>query len=127
MKTILMLGVIVLSFFAAPPAAAQGPCAECRRTSLDELTRCQALARSAPERTSCDRNFADMNRICAGGVCAQELESRTVSRCLDCKSTASAEAERCRSLPVGSEAQVACAQRSGDMLAGCEARFCRSP
>jgi hypothetical protein len=127
MRAIVMLCVVVLSFFVAPPAAAQGACAECRRTSLDELTRCQALARTPSERASCDRIFADMNRSCATGVCTQELESRTASRCQDCRRTAAAEGERCRAMPVGSAEQAACAQKSGDMLVACEARYCRTP
>jgi hypothetical protein len=127
MRAIVMLGGVLLSFFVAPPAAAQGGCTECRRTALDELTRCQALARAPAERTSCDRIFADMNRRCATGVCTQELESRTASRCLDCRSSAAGEAERCKGLPAGSAEQGACAQKAGDLLVGCEARFCRTP
>jgi hypothetical protein len=127
MKTIVVLGAILLSFFAAPPARGQASCLECRRGALDELVRCQALASAAAERKLCDRGYADMTRECGSGVCAAEIEMRTAARCSDCKSTANAQAQRCTGLPLASLEQTACARQAGDMLAACETRFCRAP
>jgi hypothetical protein len=126
MKTRRVAGTILLSFLAASPAGAQSGCLECNRAATDELNRCQTLAATAAERGPCNRIYADMARGCAAGVCAQEIETRTALRCADCRSTASAEAERCKAMTPGSDVQVACARTAGDLLGGCEVRFCRS-
>jgi hypothetical protein len=94
---------------------------------MDDRARCEAVAGTPAERGRCDREFADLDQACASRVCSAEAESRIALRCADCRGSARDEAERCRSLAIGSEPQVACAQKAGDMLLGCEARSCRSP
>jgi hypothetical protein len=127
MRPTLVLGALLLSFLLSPVASAQSACAQCRRDAMEERARCEAMSGTQAERSRCGREFADLDRDCASRVCSQEAETRIALRCADCRGSARAEAERCQSFTLGSEPQVACAQKAGDMLLACEARTCRSP
>jgi hypothetical protein len=127
MRPTFFAATFFLSFLFSFAAAAQGSCAQCRRDALGEVGRCQALAETPVERSKCEGQGADLERRCAIGACWQELEARIASRCQDCRAAATSGSERCHAMPAGSEAQVACATRAGDMLVACEARYCRTP